>query len=312
MSDRAEFEKLAWAANASGAEVIDLQHEFGIWGGTEGEYIEAFLEHCRKPIVSTLHTPNGRNHEQTEILKLLCKKSARLVVLTDWARDAIHSLIPECDAVVIRHGTPDTPYVQPASRKKNKAALMRFISPGFFRPDKGLETILEAFSLLNELGQEFEYHIVGGPQLQFAGQQEYFDRIVALIDTKNLRQCVKVLGEFSERKEMLRHIQECDCGVIGYTYINHSSSGIIPLILACGRPVISTPIEYSREMASVVSGIFLTSGISVEAIADTLTRVIANWDQNRKLMPIIYKETRKWIWKRAAEEYLAVFNGVCA
>src|SRR6202521_1379314 len=309
MSSSLEFESLAHAVNASSAGVIDLQHEFGIWGGDDGEHLVTFLEHCRTPIVATLHTTHGRNQTQVELLKLLCRKSERLVVLTDIGRHAIRSLVPECDErlVVIRHGIPDVPYVEPAG-----GDVVRFISPGFFRPDKGLETIIIAFSILRESGMDFVYRIVGVPQLQFQGQREYHDRIVAMITANGLQKCVNVVGTFLEREEMIRHIQWSDCGVIGYTDLNHSSSGIIPLILACGRPVISTPIEYSRATASIVSGLFLTSRITVDAMAETIRYVIAHRDYVKKLMPAIYNDTRKWNWRRAAEQYLAAFREASA
>jgi len=290
-----------------------LQHEFGIWGGTEGEYIIPFLERCNKPIVATLHTPSGRNSAQAEMLKRLCKKSARLVVLTERARQAIYSLVPECcdRIVVIRHGVPDVLYAPWSGKQKKKEHAVRFISPGFFRPDKGLATILGAFGVLKELGIAFEYRIVGGPQLQFDGQREYHDLVVELIQRYDLQRHVQVMRRFVDREGMIRDIREADCGVIGYSDLTQASSGIIPLILACGRPVISTPIEYSRETAASVSGLFLTAGVTVDAMLESLRYVIGRRDEIRNLMPIIYEGTRKWVWRRAAEQYLRVFRQAC-
>lgn len=46
---------LAQQINASGADVVNLQHEFGIWGGPNGEHIFDFLTNLQLPVVSTLH-----------------------------------------------------------------------------------------------------------------------------------------------------------------------------------------------------------------------------------------------------------------
>src|SRR3989344_3940711 len=36
--------------------IINIQHEFGIFGGNHGEYLLSFLDAIKKPVVITLHT----------------------------------------------------------------------------------------------------------------------------------------------------------------------------------------------------------------------------------------------------------------
>ena len=42
--------------NDSEIDVVNLQHEFGLFGGTWGNHVIAFLEKLEKPIITTLHT----------------------------------------------------------------------------------------------------------------------------------------------------------------------------------------------------------------------------------------------------------------
>src|SRR5260370_27115448 len=42
--------------NLSKFDVVSLQHEFGIYGGPEGQYITEMIQALRKPVVTTLHT----------------------------------------------------------------------------------------------------------------------------------------------------------------------------------------------------------------------------------------------------------------
>lgn len=42
--------------NHSKVNVVNIQHEFGIFGGESGEYICAFLDKLKKPVATTLHT----------------------------------------------------------------------------------------------------------------------------------------------------------------------------------------------------------------------------------------------------------------
>lgn len=42
--------------NFSNIDVVSLQHEYGIFGGTKGSYILGFLKRLNRPVVTTCHT----------------------------------------------------------------------------------------------------------------------------------------------------------------------------------------------------------------------------------------------------------------
>ena len=48
--------RVADALNASGDDVVSIQHEYGIWGGDDGAYVLDFVRALRRPVVTTLHT----------------------------------------------------------------------------------------------------------------------------------------------------------------------------------------------------------------------------------------------------------------
>ena len=54
--DLSTWLKAADYINQSSADVVVLQHEFGIFGGTQGEYILPFMDRITKPIVICPHT----------------------------------------------------------------------------------------------------------------------------------------------------------------------------------------------------------------------------------------------------------------
>ncbi len=57
--------------NSSNIELVNLQHEFGLFGGDWGEHITTFMENVKKPVVTTLHTvqPNF-SQKALEVLKI--------------------------------------------------------------------------------------------------------------------------------------------------------------------------------------------------------------------------------------------------
>ncbi len=54
--DIRSYGRVAQYLNASDVDVVNLQHEYGIYGGEWGEYVTEFLHMIRKPVVTTLHT----------------------------------------------------------------------------------------------------------------------------------------------------------------------------------------------------------------------------------------------------------------
>src|ERR1035437_4143728 len=51
-----DYHRAADFINHSDADVICLQHEFGLFGGNAGDYIFALLLEISKPVITTMHT----------------------------------------------------------------------------------------------------------------------------------------------------------------------------------------------------------------------------------------------------------------
>jgi glycosyltransferase involved in cell wall biosynthesis len=308
INDLASFSRLAELVNNSPCDVVDLQHEFGIWGGTEGEGVLLFLQECQKPIVTTFHTTStlGRNHRQTEMLRRLVHQSRRVVTLTEASRDTLDVIVPASSTrtIVIRHGTPDVRFAP----RNLRSEPVRFVSPGFFRPDKGIETVLAACGALKDAGVAFSYRIVGEAQTQAVGQVAYAERIQRLVADLGLNDRVDVrIGRYSTAA-FLREIQECDCGVIGYTDMAQNSTGVIPWILACGRPVVSTPFQYAVEMAKYARGMFVAERPDAVSVARQMRLVAERREGIRtELMEEVHASARQWAWRQAARGYREAF-----
>lgn len=308
ITQRKNLADLGHKINTSEVEVVDLQHEFGIWGGDEGENIIAFLGACRKPIVATLHTTfgPGNNPKQTRIIREICAAVRRVVVLSETAAYNLTQLEPtvKTKIAVIRHGVPDFEFVGRDALNTEPV----FVSPGFFRPDKGGEQVLRALAKAKSSGLRFNHIFAGGLQRQFAGQESYKVELDAMTRSLGLQREVVIVEKDFDRDELVGFVRDADCGLIGYQNPIHGSSGMIPFILSAGRPVISTPIEYSLQACRAVSGLIIVKGFSEDALFDGIQRF--SWELSgwRKRCAELYAETREWIWPTAAGQYRAVFQ----
>ena len=312
VAQRSEMESLARAISDSDCEVVSLQHEFGIWGGVNLMY---FLQCIDKPIVTTIHTTHEHGIEtktEVEILGELVRKSVRVVVLTKLSKQTLLKVYG-CDpdkVVVIPHGIPEIPYSAPPPKwcSNPMTEVCHLVSLGFFSPSKGYENILTALARLKKKGMRFSYVIGGEPQPQFKGQRAYRDRIFRLVQELEIADSVSILERFLSLQEQIDLIQMAHAGISAYQYVNQASSGVVPLVLGAGRPVICTPFEYAQAKCREPVYIVLTEGFDADALERAFHRF---WNQTPSLVPTskrIFDYTRAWLWSAVAREYSDQFR----
>ncbi|MBI3119487.1 MAG: glycosyltransferase, partial [Candidatus Hydrogenedentes bacterium] len=72
----ASYRRAAEFLNIHDIDVVCLQHEYGIFGGTAGSHVLRLLERLRMPVVTTLHTIlQAPDPQQFEVLKSVCELS---------------------------------------------------------------------------------------------------------------------------------------------------------------------------------------------------------------------------------------------
>jgi len=106
---RGDYTRAARLLSHMDVDVVLLQHEFGIFGGVDGDYVVSFARDVAQPLVVTLHTllsdPSGH---QLEVLTALCDRAERVIVMTDTAQRVLVGL-GACSAEKVRvvpHGAP--------------------------------------------------------------------------------------------------------------------------------------------------------------------------------------------------------------
>src|SRR5713226_7034808 len=79
--------------NISNVDIVCLQHEFGIFGGTGGGHILALLRELRMPVVTTLHIVLRESKaDQRRVMQELVSLSTRLVVMAERGRQMLQEI----------------------------------------------------------------------------------------------------------------------------------------------------------------------------------------------------------------------------
>src|SRR5476649_1842317 len=83
-NDLDSYRRTADYLNFSNADVVCLQHEYGIFGGPAGSFILSLLRDLRIPVVTTLHTVlQEPDTQQRRVLQEVSALSSRLVVMSE-------------------------------------------------------------------------------------------------------------------------------------------------------------------------------------------------------------------------------------
>jgi glycosyltransferase involved in cell wall biosynthesis len=95
--------------------LVNIQHEFGIFGGEYGSYILVFLKKIKKPVVVTFHTVlPSPDKKILEVVQNIAKYSKGIIVMTRYAKELLvrdYGLNPD-QIQVIPHGIHNVPLEQ--------------------------------------------------------------------------------------------------------------------------------------------------------------------------------------------------------
>ncbi len=317
-SDRQSYLEAARRINESGVDAVWLQHEYGIFGGPDGELVCDFVDRIAAPLILTPHTvlsePSPR---QRSILDHLVRRASRIMVMSQHTRRLLARDYgaPEEVLQVIPHGAPDRPFGRAELFKRKlgldgRRILMTF---GLLGPGKGLERVIEAMPRIIERHPRAVYRIVGAthPNLVAREGEAYRERLKALADTLGVADHILWDNRFLEEAELLDQLEACDIYVTPYPNLQQSTSGTLSYAVALGRAVISTPYLHARELLSDGAGILIPPDDS-SAIADHVIRLFNQPEDLAALQRRAYARGRETIWPRFADNAAALIEAAIA
>ena len=160
------YRRAADYLNFNNADVLCVQHEFGIYGGPAGSHLLALLKEVRMPVVTTLHTILSKpDATQRRVMDALVQRSERMVVMAQKGAEILQETysVPLSKIDVIPHGIPDIPLQSSELSKaqfgvEGRAVLLTF---GLLGPGKGIEHAIEALPEIVRAHPEVVYLVLG-------------------------------------------------------------------------------------------------------------------------------------------------------
>ena len=300
--------------NLNGADVLSVQHEFGIFGGPAGSHLLATLGGVRMPVVTTLHTIlRDPDADQRRVFGELARLSARLITMTQKGAEFLREIygIPEEKIDVIPHGIPDVPFVDPIFYKDKfgvggRQVLLTF---GFLSPNKGIEHVLNA---LPEIVAEFPgiaYIILGPahPTLVRDQGESYRLSLERLAQNNGVGKNVIFFDRFVHGEELTEFICAADIYITPYLNEAHITSGTLARGFGSGKAVVSTPYWHAVELLADGRGVLVPFN-DPPAIAEAVKNLLRDETQRDVLRKTAYTIGREMVWSSVADLYVSSFE----
>ena len=283
---RGDYVRAARILGRIDVDVVLLQHEYGIFGGADGDYVVSLAEELSQPLVVTLHTVLSEpTAHQADVLARLCSQAERVIVMTETARRLLveSSACPDDKIRVVPHGAPPVLAQRAAERALHPAAGPygaageRFVLStfGLISEGKGLETVIAALPAVVERHPEALYVIAGRTHPDVARREGERYRLTleeAVLDL-GLEEHVEFDDRYLAVGEIADLLAATDVFVTPYRGREQISSGALTFGIAAGCGVISTPYWYAQDMLASGAG-ELVPFADPAALADAVCRYI--------------------------------------
>lgn len=312
--DRAAYRTAADRIAASGADLVWVQHEFGIYGGSAGDYLLDLLEAVAAPVAVTLHTVlDAPNEDQCRVVEALAARAGVLIVMAEKAREILMRRygVAHAKIAVIPHGAPDRAFVAPSAMRhllglEDRPTILTF---GLLGPGKGIETMIEAMPSILEHCPDALYWIVGAthPHLIAHEGEAYRERLQALAARLGVAAALRWDARFLDEAALLDRIAAADVYVTPYGNPAQITSGTLAYAFALGKPIVSTPYVHADELLRGGLGRLVGFG-DVAATADAVGSWLADDGDREQCARAVHQAARSTIWPVMAERTLARFE----
>jgi glycosyltransferase involved in cell wall biosynthesis len=314
--DEQAYEEAARFVNDSPADLVSIQHEFGIFGGAEGRGLYRFLDMVAKPVMTTLHTvlpsPDTKVWEMT---RALAAKSERLMVMNPLANQILcrdYGISPR-KLSFVHHGAPaPCPERREAVKERlgvgGRKVMCTF---GLVGPGKGLEYAIAALPAVLRRHPDLVYLIVGQthPGAQRNGTDDYRASLTRTIAELGIEGAVQFVNHYLTKEEIISYLAASDIYITPYLNPHQICSGTLAYAVASGRAVVSTPYLHARFLLGGGRGV-LVDFASPGSIGGALTRILDSPEMQAQLEARTRAYGQRLLWPEVGARFRSLAREV--
>lgn len=303
------------AAHLNRFDVVVVQHEYGIFGGRDGDQVLDVLRHVHVPVIVVLHTVlSAPTPHQRYVLESLVAAADTVVTLSVTGRLRLRAgyRVDERKIVVIPHGAwvggrPDSTALR-SSRPDD--ATIRSSRPvvltwGLLGPGKGLEWGVEALPGLRVLDPAPLYVVAGQthPRVLARAGERYRDSLRARSVELGVADMLQFEPGYLDLDTLHRLVARADVVLLPYDSHEQVTSGVLIEAVASLTPVVSTAFPHAREMLADGAGTLVPHG-DPAAMSAALHRVLTEPAHAAAMVAGAARLAPTLAWPAVADRYL--------
>ncbi len=306
-------------ASAAGAaevlnssDVVIVQHEYGIYGGPDGQDVVPLLEALYVPTIVVLHTVLAQpSPRQRSILDAVIAAAGAVVTMTNTARTRLLDIYGT-DAgkvFVIPHGAADNR----SAASSPAAGRPSVLTWGLLGPGKGIEHAIDAIALLRDRGLRADYLVAGQthPRVLEREGEAYRRALESRTRDKDVEDRVHFDPRFLPTAALGELIGRADVVLLPYDSPEQVTSGVLIEAVTAGKPVVSTRFPHAVELLSGGAGL-LVGRQDPAAIAHALGRVVTEPGLSAQMRSYSADLAPRLLWPAVAGSYRVLAASIAA
>jgi glycosyltransferase involved in cell wall biosynthesis len=310
--ERAENQAAARVLNKH--DVVLIQHEFGIYGGDDGDQVVEILEWINVPVVVVLHTvPANPTPGQRAILDRLTSSADGVVAMSETARRRLIAdyQVSARKIMLIPHGafmvTPPPHLAHPAPGRRPVVLTWGLLGPG-----KGIEWGIEAMLHMRGLDPLPRYVVAGHthPKVLAAQGESYRQSLVQRADQLGVSDMLEFEADYLSPPRLLSLLQRADVVLLPYDSSEQVTSGVLVEAVAANVPVVSTSFPHAAELLAGEGGGLLVPHQDPQAIAQALTRILIEPGLAEEMVARNARLAPPLSWSLVASQYRQLFDAL--
>ncbi len=298
--------------------IVHIQHEYSIFKSNE-EFIDA-LSRLRRllgekgaKLVVTLHTvAHPIIHPDRVEAQLAIGRLADAII--------VHSRLMEYELIVqgvdaekihmIPHGSVLNPYLGRDRERLLKrlglddelAEKKLVTTPGFIRPNKGLTTLLRAYTIATRHSSDLALILIGAPQ---GRGQQYLETLKPILGSSR---GIVFINRFLRRDELLALLAAVDIVVFPYVVEKfYAVSGALHLAMGSKKPAICTRVAKLVECNELAPETSTPAG-KYREIAEKITLLLLDQGLAERIANKLWSYAEQTSWDRVAERHIALYE----
>lgn len=257
-------------------DVAVVQHEYGVYGGADGEDVLDVLDYVNVPIIVVLHTVLAApTPHQRAVLQRVMAAASAIVVLSQTAAVTLLGTyqVDAHQVTVIPHGAPESSRpAPPAVVPQRRPTILTW---GLIGPGKGIEWGIAALPRLRDLIPRPRYLVAGQthPKVLARDGEAYRDSLRRQAAQAGVADMVEFDPAYRAVDPLMAMVRQADVVLLPYDSSEQVTSGVLIEAVAALRPVVATRFPHARELLSGGAGLLVAHQDPAD-IAQALRRVL--------------------------------------